>query len=496
MFFRLSITNKLRQEQEEEAKIYGNNLEQKQKLQRIQQYKSHMEQRYREMQQADRANQDPEQLLRSLRDEVQRQRDAADSRDMEIMKKEKELKQISKLLSSEAMSNEEVAELEHEVHNLSRHVDQLQSQRDAQNASTDGKIGFFRDRATAVETKKQSLLNKLEELQEERREAEEELKTLKQEMKALTVDGQKPKTDKEMKAYMNELANKTNKYKALKAELEYERQEVQTLMRTEEILRSRDANIEEFNAELEKSKGVVGFQSTQDNLEAVSSMKGSLDNSKGETLESISEIVERITQTLKDKKNKLAPQIKELRAVRHKFEEIESQYNGKKKIYDNMALGYEGDRMKLEQDVQSNQHSVQEEESSYHFLNCLSVLADVKAKQIEDEKLFVAGKGKLSSEYKSYKDMYERSITEQENLAKNLRNEKKSVTENHESHVAQRVVFTSMRTILQKKLDICRQQRLQGRGGGNNMMGNQMGMGSGYGGYQGERADIASFDDY
>jgi len=131
-------------------------------------------------------------------------------------------------------------------------------------------------------------LENLTELEEEKKEAEQDIRNVEAgtpfffrscgfflqnflplliaELKALMVDGEKPKTDKQMREYMHTLAAKTNQYKQSKAELQVfcmqflailptfrllikytcqaSRDEVQVLMRTEELLRSRVDNIE------------------------------------------------------------------------------------------------------------------------------------------------------------------------------------------------------------------------------------------------------------
>jgi intraflagellar transport protein 81 len=55
-------------------------------------------------------------------------------------------------------------------------------------------------------------------------------------------------------------------------------------------------------------------------LEKVSEAKGQLDEMKGATLEEISRTVSVINNTIKDRKNKLAPSIKSLRTVRQGFQ--------------------------------------------------------------------------------------------------------------------------------------------------------------------------------
>merc|ERR1712100_218205 len=96
--------------------------------------------------------------------------------------------------------------------------------------------------------------------------------------------------------------------------------ETVVLNRTEQILKSRDDNVSELLARLEQEKGVSGYQQQEKELKEISQKKTVTDRQKGQTLEEISKIVTDITAALKQRRNKLAPQIKNLRAVRQESE--------------------------------------------------------------------------------------------------------------------------------------------------------------------------------
>ena len=178
---------------------------------------------------------------------------------------------------------------------------------------------------------------------------------LKQEAKMAEVSGPKFMKREEFKQYANTLRNKTNQYKKMKAELAEITAESVVLHRTEQVLKSRDADLDGFLRDIEAQKGVVGYMDTQSKLENVSEMNAKVNQYKGETLEEISRIVTDINQTLKERKNQLAPQIKDLRSVRQKYQEMEQIYLEKKAQYDNTAIGLETERIKLEQECSAFQ---------------------------------------------------------------------------------------------------------------------------------------------
>ena len=450
----LEATSKLRQEQEVQSKVEQDKHEQQMKLQRIEQIRHATARKFQEMNHSDMARMDPHKLLQNLRDEVQRTREMLEAKENQVIEREKQLKHLAKLSSTNnhEYTADDLHELQREHADLMNDVDDLLQRRENSAIANDSKITFVRDRLANVEKKKEKLYDQIKELEDEKLEAERDLKKAQAEFKAIIgqteestlPNGQpKPKTEQQMKDYMTELNRKTQKYKLLKSELELERQEVQVLMRTEAVLRSRDTNIQEFNDEQEKKLGVVGYSSAQDNLENLAQAKSEVDATKGQTLEEISDIVEKINLTLKKKKEKLAPQIKDLRAVRQDFEAVEAIYKTKKAQYDNISLGFESERLKLEQDVQQHQQGICEEESQYHFLHCFNAITTARLDQVAKE-----------SKDGTYQSIYEKAISDQEAATKTLRNEKKNITEKHDDHVAQRGMFQALRGILNKKLEL------------------------------------------
>merc|ERR1711907_809103 len=143
----------------------------------------------------------------------------------------------------------------------------------------------------------------------------------------------------------------------------------------------------------EQEKGVSGYQNTEKELQEISKKKTNTDREKGQTLEEISKIVTDINIALKDRKNKLAPQIKELRSVRQQFQELEQFYLKHKKTYENTAAGLESERLKLEQECEKLQNKALQEESYHYYLNCLLDIATVQLEEVQDqEKLQKSGR--------------------------------------------------------------------------------------------------------
>lgn len=464
----LDATQSLRKEQEEESRLVDSLNEQKNEY-----YAS--EQRHRQLAlqldelRARRANADPMQQLHDLRQEVNRMRDRVEFEiDREIRDREDTLRNFDSVLSSEPMTAADISDLERQIEDLSGDVENLTAKRDQAHSAVDGKVGFYRDRATAVEKKRDRLMEQVSELETEKQETELELQALSGELEKYLINGQKPKSEAEMKQYISDLTSKTNVYKQYKAELQSLWNETRVLQNTELTLRARDDNIKEFNLHEEKRRGVMGALDTQDQLEQVSAEKSKVDASKGSALDEMSEIVDNITRTLKSRKATLAPKIKELRETRAEFQTHEKVYLEKKRQYENTNVGLEAERIKLEQDVEGNVKAIQSEESSYHFISALQQLTRAKQNMLERELSHAVGERQATSECRTYQEVYERTIHRKEERAKELRRKQKQVKESHTDHVQQRKKFWDLQKLLTIKLEsqnrVVQEQRREEQG--------------------------------
>merc|ERR1719270_683844 len=160
----------------------------------------------------------------------------------------------------------------------------------------------------------------------------------------------------EFKNYAASLRDKSAKFKRLKAELSELRHEVAVLVRSEQILQAKDPT-------------PAGLRETEAMLEKASVEKSQVDKAKGKTLDEISGIVQKINAQLKEKKNKLAPQIKALRSVRQNFQQVEVKYLEKKSAYDQARSAMEAELEKTANDVKQLESEVLEAEQSYHEYN-------------------------------------------------------------------------------------------------------------------------------
>eukprot|EP01083_Nonionella_stella_P160885 526273_1 len=282
------------------------------------------------------------------------------------------------------------------------------------------------------------------------------------EMQAMSSDGKKPMTEAESKKYIQDLTAKTQKYKELKVLYQDSKSELEVLCKTVETLKSKDENVQELLDEMEQQKGVSGFQDTQEKIEKVSFKKAALDASKGTTLDSISGVVQKISNQLKAKKSKLAPLIKELRAVREKFKAVQSKFQEKKGVFDNISLGLDSELSKLKDAVGAQEKAYEELEKSFHLAHAEIGLLDAKLERVNRETSFQRGSDRLSQTHKTICDSIKSKIQKTEKRCKELRKEQKNVKSNQEQNMGQRNQFLALRELLAVKLQCVERSEHEG----------------------------------
>jgi intraflagellar transport protein 81 len=423
------------------------------------------EQRLLELRSSLSHNTPPEELFEQLKAQVDRNRELLMNKFPQEFKIQQEnLQRLERALNEPPKTEADIADMEDEIANLKRSIQNLNAQiAEAQNKPGDDKLAIFRQHANIQAKKLAEKEEEVEELRQEKMNLQKQIEEKEAKLNELSDigsgsfndhDGGKNKfmSREEFKQYANTLRNKTNLYKKSKTELAEMTAESVILHRTEQLLKNKNSDLDGFLKELEAKKGISGFLETQEKMDQISEKNAQVNQLKGETLEEISRIVTDINQTLKERKNQLAPQIKELRTVRQRYQEMETQYLEKKASYDNTAVGLETERIKLEQECNAFQEDCLREESQYHLLQHLIQMKNALYEKIQQEEEFEKGNGRLLRDIKSFQELYKNKVAQQESLTKELRKQQKHLKENTNEHHEQRQMFENLMKLLQCKI--------------------------------------------
>lgn len=382
------------------------------------------------------------------------------------------LDDVRRLKDSSLEMNNEIRELEEE----------LKSSR--QRDGIDGKLDMYWQHVNMA-------LSKLSAKEEEFRSYSDELQSqqacitsLKEKLRSFTSleshtdvvdqDGNLMSGEK-LKQFNLERVEKVRTYKKATSRLAELRAESIVLQRTEQTLRGRVHNLEEFLKVQEERAGVTGFRDAQQTLEAASEQTAEIDEVKGDTLEEISAIIKSITMKVEEKKDKLKPKIIALKETRRSFQELEHQYNEKKSRFDNSTKEINTEINGLENERKELEDNWLTEESQFYEIVALKDLALSRLNQIKQEETWQAGEGELSPEFRCLADLYKSKLVKQENYAKQLRKKHKEIKNKEGNDLQQRAMFSDLHHLLHIKMKLLNESLVEQNALGTNevqMLGN------------------------
>ncbi|RLN92071.1 hypothetical protein BBJ28_00022553 [Nothophytophthora sp. Chile5] len=491
----LAATSALRKEQEEQAKLAERKRDQLLALSLAEKRAREAEARLQDLRGSLSEDASPEQLFERLQTQVARNHEVLSDRfPAEFRTQQETLQRLDRALSEPPKTEHDIADMEDEVQALRRAIQQYEVQiteAQAAQGSGDGedKLAIFRQHASVQSRKLAEKEETLEQLRADKQRLMRSVEEL--ETKLAGLSGNKFMSRGEQKQFAITMRNKANQFKKVKAELKELAAESVVLHRTEQLLKTKDADLDGFLRDLERQKGVSGFLATQEKLDGVSEQNARVNALKGQTLEEISRVVTDINHSLKERKNQLAPQIKELRAVRQRYQEMEQTYLERKAQYDHTAVGLEAERLKLEQECSAFQEDALREESHFHLLHCQLQLQQGKANKIAQELEFEQGSGnnRLLRDIRSFQELYKHKVAQQESLTKELRKQQKALKGAVPAKKAQRDMFDGLLTLLACKARLAQQENQSN--GANGGRGNAGGAGQDL--FDG-RGDIAHYD--
>ena len=469
----LEAARQLRKEKDRELELANQKVEQKNQLLHAQQKTQRLQKQLEDMKSS---SQDltPKGLISKLGEENTLKRILTEeSMPKKVEAKRKECIELEWVLAEPIMSELDLDTIRQEIEEANEEVARLMEKRMPGSDPIQDKLALFRQQASIIARKKEAAAEAYKTLTDELAAVEAELQSKRDQLREF--DGGEVLREDEFKRFVNRLRTMNATYKKKKAELSTFKAEYGVLARTEEILKSRDENIEELVAVLEQEKGVQGYRETQDALEEVSTAKGEFDERKGAVLEEMARAIEQLTAAIESKKAFLAPLIKEVRPLRLRHQEVQAQHTEKKVAYDGLAAGYEGQRSNLEKEVKAYWEETTAEESRYHYLQYM-----LKSVKLQEQKVAAEMQCYVSSDpaekRKSLRDQFTRKIQEQENLGKALRDKQKEVKETHGDTMKQVKMWKDLKRLFEVKHECFvqgQQQMLQAKAAEQKMMANE-----------------------
>lgn len=466
----LEVTSGLRKEQENETRLGEQMREQHQHLQLAQMRLREAQQRLSALRGSGEAM-SAEQLLERLRSEVE-ENNAVLHRQLpeEQQKLERQLNELQEALSEPGRTEADVAALEADVDRANAEIQVLREQvaKATQAAGQDRMIAVFRGQAAVQAKKRAAKEEELEDKQAELATAMREAEMMEARAAAEAGDGANEREN--FKKFAAELKKKAQKYKEKKAELNAIRSESVICQRTETLLKSRCTNVEAILARLEKAAGVEGHFEDKEKVNKISEAQQEVNKKKQYTLEDLSKIVTDTNQELKDKKNKLAPQIKELRNVRTQYTDLSADRDRLQQAYDTIKVGLDSQMLDIERRCVNYQEQALREESIYHELCCRRDIVEAAHERANMERRYEKGDDTFLPNFKTLKDQIDAKLQRAQGMKDGLMKEKKSMDDNASENKKQRSMFMDLKRLLQCKLDLQTKSSGETKEGGANVM--------------------------
>ncbi|CAE7537988.1 Ift81 [Symbiodinium natans] len=488
----LEVTSMLRKEQEEEARLAEKLAEQKYQLEQTEQLYIERSARLREMREAQlhEGEGSAEVMLKMLSAEVIKSREALARVRKESEEKMDRLRELDSALSEPPVTKMDIDSLEGEIQAMQNEIHALEEKVNEQNQ--DSRLAVYKQQANLVAKKKEAVLKDKRMLEDERDSLSKDLSTKEREYEQMK--GHKFMKREDFKTYAASLRDKSAKFKLKKAELSELRHEVAVhLCMFHGHLGKEGTSAYRADPAVERPNSGWVYRlifpvsvfyetcfipeygarlvETEQMLEKASVEKSQVDRAKGKTLDEISAIVQKINAQLKEKKNKLAPQIKALRSIRQSFQQVEVKYLDKKGQYDQAKAAVDTDLSKVASDVRQLENEVQEAEQNYHELNMQLLTAESKLQRAQWEARCLRREegARHSQEYATLSDQYAAEISRLDEQCKDLRKDQKVVKESHEENLKQKRAFVQLEKLIQIKLKVSMQElqnMAEGRYGG------------------------------
>eukprot|EP00602_Paraphysomonas_sp_CaronLab_P003299 CAMPEP_0185020342 /NCGR_PEP_ID=MMETSP1103-20130426/2928_1 /TAXON_ID=36769 /ORGANISM="Paraphysomonas bandaiensis, Strain Caron Lab Isolate" /LENGTH=652 /DNA_ID=CAMNT_0027551173 /DNA_START=130 /DNA_END=2088 /DNA_ORIENTATION=+ len=447
----LKVTSALRKEQEEEARIHERLRESRNALHEADARFNDATRRLNDTKNQGIFSQSAEELLSKLSQEVKELNARKDAIDSSVAQRSAYLEKMQGWDNSDrAATEDDVRDKRAQLREIEEDIASIQERLDAA-LERNNNLAVFRQASMMAFTKLREKETEVEKLTEEKNKIVKQTEEKEAELEAQGKSGNRaPKRD--LKKYGAQVREKIETYKRMREEISSLRAELVVLQRTEQILRSRDKNLDDFLRELERKKGVEGYRDTQRQLIEMSEKTAAVDQMKGATLEEISAFVEQIGREFKSKQIQLQPLMADLKALRQEYMEVETKHQEAKNNYDKVAITLDMDKQALEKECDAFQEECLREESRYHTLNCLVSMARIKLQRAEQEKKWNEGNGRMLRDFASFKELYAHKIAQQEQLTKQLRKQQKELKENAVVMTNQKSNFNNLQRLLSAKM--------------------------------------------
>ena len=253
----LKATSALRKEQENEVMIHERAREHRRHAQEADLRFSDASKRLSDMKNSGVRSQTAEQILSKLQQDVKELNDRRDNVERIIMERQSHLEKLQSWDNADRVTTEDDVHMKRDqVNALEDELSALQEKMEAHLDRND-RLRVFRQASAMGLRKFREREDEVEKLQEELRRLQRQTEEKDAELKSQGRNGSGKMGKRDLKKYGAVVREKIDKYKKMKEELSGLRGELVILQRSEQILKSRHKNLDEFLDKLAAENGVA-----------------------------------------------------------------------------------------------------------------------------------------------------------------------------------------------------------------------------------------------
>jgi intraflagellar transport protein 81 len=257
----------------------------------------------------------------------------------------------------------------------------------------------------------------------------------------------------EFQAFALKLRKKKGAFVTCKQELSKLQARAVVAARTEQVLKGRDRNAEEVIQAAELQQGtVVGYNTTQQEIEKAAQDTRDTDEMKGKTLEEISQLSIKINAQLKSRHSQLQPKVQKLREVRKEYKSHESDYLREKEQFSLAAVDLQSKVARVEKTCNEAQENALRLEGEYHGLHARISLRKTRLSHVEAEERFLTTSEELTTGVKSFKALYEQKKLAASGQKRELMKLNREKNDSLSKDIVQRRMFLELQQLLDTRL--------------------------------------------
>jgi intraflagellar transport protein 81 len=434
-------TSKLRKEQEEDSNLDKRMIKQQYELEDIDNKLILSKQKLQESKINLKDDISSIEMLGNIRNQRDKNREIYENlSNYEIVDKKSKLKALEEILLMPEITYDILNTTRQEKRRLEGEIEKLEA-KEKMNSSKSSEISIYRNNAVNAANSKEQTIKTLEKLEKEKQMLDSKYQELENKYET-TFEHRYVRKD-DLLQQIESIKKKKDIYVKCTKNIDLINSESLLLDRTINILKANTPNFDEISKIIESKYG----NTHKKDLEILTKKKIEIDQQKEITLEEYSKLIADIKKKIEGTYSLHAPLIDQQKKLKTEFEDLQPEYNKRRKNYDNEMQ----DTLDSYNKIKDNYIALEKEfatyQNDYHSYNIKLKILDSQIKRYESENTFQKEK-RLNKDFKNFSEYYHEIMNYQSLTIKDLDYKKNIVRDNSQDNFRQIKFFNNLKKLL------------------------------------------------